>query len=231
MSLQQSIVSICNLALGHCGRSTQPIVNVFPPDPSVEARMCSIWYDIARQELLQLYDWSHSRTRVTLALHVDPPPIEWAYRYQMPANMLAFRGFWNPLANQQLGGLSAGANGALYSGQGFWNGYYGDLSNAVPYLLELSLDGTQVTILTNLADAVGVFTFDQQIVQIFPPLFINALGWTLAAKIAYPLTGKMPLAQDCEKQAARAYQIASGNDANQQVNEPVRDGYSARARL
>jgi len=180
--MPQSIISICNMALGHIGRSTLPIVSL--TDLSVEARTCGLWYDAARQECLELYDWSFCRSRVTLALHNDPPPIEWAYRYQVPSGMLAFRDFWNPLANATLGGLTSSADGStLYASQGMWNGYYGDLSNAVPYLLEESLDG------------------------------------------------KMPVAQDAAKQAGRAFEIASGSDANQQISEPVRDGYSARARM
>lgn len=228
--MPQSIISICNMALGHIGRSTLPIVAF--TDPSVEARTCQLWYDIARQECLELYDWSFCRSRITLALHSDPPPIEWAYRYQMPANVLAFRGIWNPLANSSLGGLTSSADGStLYSSEGFWNGYYGDLSNAVSYLLELSLDGTNTTILSNMAAAIGVFTTDQQLVQTFTPGFVNTLAWTLAAKLAYPITGKMPVQQSCEKNAARAFQMASGSDANQGVAEPVRDGYGARARM
>ena len=228
MSILQSIVSICNMALGHIGRSTKPISAL--TDNSVEARTCQIWYDIARQECLELYDWSFCRSRVTLNLHSDPPPIEWAYRYTMPPNMLAFRGFWNPLSNASVGGLSASNNGTIYQSQDAWNGYYGDLSNAVPYLLELSLDGTNTTILTNLASAIGVFTFDQQLVQQFSPGFINTLAWLLASKLAYPITGKMNVAQDCDKQAGIAFHMAAGSDANQQVDATPRDGYSARAR-
>lgn len=227
--MPQSIISICNMALGHIGRSTLPIISL--TDKSVEARTCQLWYDIARQECLELYDWAFCRSRITLALHSDPSPIEWAYRYQFPANMLAFRGFWNPLAKAFLGGLTSSADGStLFSGQGYWNGYYGDLSNAVPYILELSLDGTEVTILTNLPGAMGVFTQDQALVQTFSPMFINTLGWNLAAKIAYPITGKMNVQEACEKAFSLAFHAAAGSDANQQVSEPVRDGYSARAR-
>lgn len=214
------------MALGHIGRSTLPIVAF--TDPSVEARTCSLWYDISRQEVLELYDWSFARSRVPLNLDSDPPPINWAYRYAMPANMLAFRGFWNPLSNSNVGGLTAANDGTIF--QGAWNGYYGDLSNAVPFLLELSLDGTRVTILTNLSNAIGVFTNDQQIVQTFSPGFINTLAWTMASKIAYPITGKMNVAEMCEKKAGEAFHMAAGSDANQQVDATPRDGYSARAR-
>ena len=148
----------------------------------------------------------------------------------MPANVLAFRGFWNPLSNATQGGLSAGNNGAIYQTEGTWNGYYGDLSNAVPYLLELSLDGTMTTILTNLSNAVGVFTFDQELVQTFSPSFISALSWLLASKIAYPISGKMNVAQECDKKAGELFHIAAGSDANQQIDATPRDGYSARAR-
>lgn len=225
--MAQSVISICNMALGHIGRSTTPILAL--TDPSVEARTCNLWYDIARQELLEAYAWSFGRQRVTLALHSDPPPIEWSQRYQQPANILSMRGLWNPLANQQTGGISAGANGALFS-QGFWNGYYGDLSNAVPFERELSLDGSVVTILTNLASAIGVFTFDQQSVSLFSPGFINALAYRLASKMAYPISGKLPLAQELMKESERVASVAAGLDANQDVAEPVRDGYAMRAR-
>lgn len=222
--MPQSVVSICNMALGHIGRTTLPIVAL--TDPSTEARTCQLWYDICRQEVLELYDWSFCRYRVTLALHNDAPPTEWAYRYQMPSNVLAFRGFWNPVS----GAASANANGTIFANVDFWNGYYGDLSNAVPYLLELSLDGTQNTILTNLASAIGVFTRDQELVQTFTPGFISTLAWTLASKIAYPITGRTPLQEACQKAAVRALQVASASDANQEVASPPRDGYSARAR-
>lgn len=230
--MAQSAVSISNMALGHIGRSTLPIVSL--TDPSVEARTCNLWYDTARQECLELYDWSFCRSRLPLAIHADPPPLEWAYRYKQPSGMLAFRGFWNPLANSTVGGLTSafGPGGdTLYASEGMWNGYYGDLSNAVAYLLELSLDGSETTILTNLASAIGVFTRDQSIVQTFSPQFINLLSWTLASKIAYPITGKMPIQEWCEKAAGRAFQMATGSDANQGVTEPVRDGYAARARM
>lgn len=219
--MPQSVISICNMALGHIGRSTLPIVSL--TEKSVEARTCQIWYDIARQEALELNDWSFARARLALALHNDAPPDEWAYRYQEPAKCLTFLRIWNPL-----GGPSSAAQSAHFAGS--WNGYYGDLSNEIPFQLELSLDGTQQTILTNLASAIGIYTLDQELVQTFSPGYINTLAWVLASKIAYPLTGKMNVKQDCEKAAARAMQIASANDASQEGNTPPRDGYSARAR-
>jgi hypothetical protein len=226
--MAQSQISICNMALGHIGRSTQPIVAL--TDKSVEARTCALWYDAARQECLELEDWSFARSRVTLALHGDAPPAEWAYRYQMPSNVLAFRGFWNPMASNNPGGLVAASDGTLF-GEGFWTSYYGDMSNEIPYLLELSLDGTQVTILTNLASAIGVFTWDQALVQTFTPGFVNTFAWLLASKIAYPLTGKQNVADGCYKKALDAVHAAGGSDANQGVQPQPRDGYAARARM
>lgn len=229
-----SITDICNMALSHVGRSTKPIQNL-ATDPSVEARMCNQWYDQCRRETLEVMDWSFARRRAGdatssssssipgLAADNDVPPSEWAYRYQLPPDMLTFLVIWNPFMGQAV------PNGNFPIG--FWNSFLGDVTNAVPYALELSLDGSRMTLLTNQQQTVILYTADVQNTALFSPQFINALSHLIAAKIAYPIAGKMTVAQEEAKQFVASLSTAASNDASQGRPQPPRDGYAVRSRL
>lgn len=218
-----SDINICNMALGKLGRSINPIQSF--TENSVEAKTCLLWYDQARRELLELHDWSFARARITMALHSDAPPSEWVYRYQMPSDCLLFRRIWNPLSNN----LTAPA-ASVFSGINFANGYWGDLSNTIPWELEDSLDGQTTTLLTNQANAVGIYTREMLLVQRFSPNFSNCLAWFLAQKMAISITGKNGIEETMQKGFLGAMKTAAASDANQGVAQPIRDGYSVRAR-
>lgn len=215
-----SSTDICNFALTHIGRSSKPLTTL--SENSIEARLCTIWYDQSRREALEIMDWSFARRRLTLALHADAPPDEWVYRYQLPSDMLSFLLIWNPFIgiNVPSGNLPLG----------FWNSLQGDLTNAVPYSLELSLDGTQQTLLTNQQDAIGLYTADITDTSLFSMQFVNTLAHLIATRLAYPLTGKMGVKQDQQKDFVAALAAAAADNANQQVSRPPRDGYTVRAR-
>jgi hypothetical protein len=215
-----SDIDICNMALGHLGRSAAKIQSF--AEKSVEARVCSLWYDPSRREVLEAQDWSFARKRLTLALHSDAAPDEWAYRYQTPSDSLAIRSFWNPFSNSW---VMASAFG------NFWPGFAGALSDAIPYELEASLDGQEVTILTNLTGAIIRYTWDNPLVQMFSPLFVHALSHYMAAKMALEVTGKAAFEDKETKAFQIAMRAASASDANQHVEPPLRDGSSIRARL
>lgn len=216
-----SAVDICNFALTHCGRSTTQIAAL--GERSVEARQCNLWYDQCRREALEVMDWSFARRRVQLALDADAAPDEWAFRYQIPADMLTLLIIWNPF----MGKAMPSGNFPL----GFWNTFMGDLSNAVPYALELSLDGTRQTLLTNQQTPIILYTSDIANPSLFSSQFVNCLSHLIAAKIGYALSGKVSVAQEEAKQFVASLATAGANDASQGVAQPARDGYAVRARL
>lgn len=220
-----SEIDICNMALGHLGRTNAPIQSF--GEKSAEARTCALWYEPCRRELLEIYDWSFARRRVSLALHSDPPPRQWGYRYQVPSGILAFRYIWNPFSQSPpsfFPGSSSFFLGMSLAG-------YQDLSDALPWEFELSLDGQSKTIVTNQGQAEGVYTGDTSLVQMFSGQFVNAFTHLLAGKMGYQITGKMAVEDKEAKAFTAALRVAAASDANQGVAPPQRDASSIRARF
>lgn len=85
-----SIVDICNLGLSHLGNKAQ-VVSISPVDGSVEADYCARFYPIARDEILEMADWTFARKRAALAALSTNPSGTWQYAYALPADMLVPR--------------------------------------------------------------------------------------------------------------------------------------------
>lgn len=85
-----SIVDICNLALAHLGNKAQ-VVSISPVDGSVEADYCARFYSIARDEILELGDWTFARTRSALTALATNPSSTWTYAYALPSDCMVPR--------------------------------------------------------------------------------------------------------------------------------------------
>lgn len=84
-----SDVDISNLALSHFGQAAD-ISDLNPPDGSIEAELCARFFPVARDELLEEYDWTFARRRATIAeLTNDREDFE--YRYARPSDCLKER--------------------------------------------------------------------------------------------------------------------------------------------
>lgn len=82
-----SQVAIANLALSHLGNRAR-VASIYPPDGSVEADLCSTFFPLARDELLELADWSFARKRLTLAEMPANDSELWAHAYALPSDCL-----------------------------------------------------------------------------------------------------------------------------------------------
>ena len=202
-----SPTGIANMALSHIGAGT--IESIEADEPI--ATQCRIWYDVCRRQALEAYNWGFARKRQEMALHGntisdssnDPLAGVWGFRYQYPADAIVLRKIQNPNAPPD---------------------------DATPYSVETSLSGQEKTVLTNVEEAVAVYTYDAQDTGLFSPLFIRALSHLLAASIAFNITGKQKLTQ----QQGQAYQLtllgATAASANESVEPPPRDADWTRAR-
>jgi len=85
--MPSSAVDICNLALSHIGDEAA-VIDIDPPDGTIQSVQCGRFYPIARDELLEMHEWTFAVVRINLAAAVAGAPTEWAYAYAMPAKCL-----------------------------------------------------------------------------------------------------------------------------------------------
>lgn len=81
-----SKVDICNMAQGHIGSATR-ITSIDPPDGSVEADRCAMFFDIARRMLIEATAPSWAKTRVTLGATTNPSA-SWLFAYTKPSDCI-----------------------------------------------------------------------------------------------------------------------------------------------
>jgi len=195
-----SKVKIGNLALSHIG--AKATIESFSED-SAEAQNIDLWYDFARESVLQAFDWSFARKKDALASHsVDPDTTEWSYRYQYPADCIAARYILNPLGKD---------------------------ADAVPFEMREAGDGTK-SILTDQESAKLVYTQNIETTSLFTPNFVMTLSYYLASLISFSLTGKLTLKEAMENQYMKWLFISSGNNGNEEVSQDERDAVWIRAR-
>lgn len=190
-----SVIDICNLALSRLG-DTATISSIDPPEGSAQAEHCATFYPIARDNLLELHNWSFSLRRGILALLVNTID-EWDYVYAMPSNVIKI------LSIQPAGATDDFSANGIYTSQ--------------PYSVEMNDDGI-VIIYTDCPDAHIRYTTKVTDPTLFTPLFITTLSWHLAGMIAGPIIkGKEGEASgvSCEKMAQYWLGKASESSANQ----------------
>ena len=199
---------IANMALTHVGAEND-IEELL--EETVEAKACNTWYGFSLLQTLEAYDWSFARRRAVLTLHGDtisttaqqPLAGVWGFRYVYPADCVVLRKMQHPNAPPD---------------------------NALPFEIELSLDGNEKTIVTNVENAVAVFTFNQTAANLYTPGFVLALSYALAVNIAYTLTAKITVSKEMERRFGIAIGHAAANMLNEAVEKPPRDAAWIRDR-
>lgn len=161
-----SVVQICNMALSHIGSSAR-VTSLSPPDGTVEAGLCSTFYDQARTEMLEPGAWRFSLKRAALAT-VTNESTNWAQAYALPSDcMRALRVFpasaFLTVFNQ---------DDARYSPNDH---------DSAPYTIEGDV------LFANVEDAVLLYVRDVTDTNKFSPSFSAALGYLLASYLAGPI--------------------------------------------
>ncbi|SCM79743.1 conserved hypothetical protein [uncultured Pleomorphomonas sp.] len=185
-----STVSICNLALGHLGADKIDALS----EASTEARACNRFYGQTLDALLAAGPpWRFARQEAVLAEVSGVAAGRWAHAYALPVDLLRVR------AVRPADGALAGV---LLPGdlRGAEDGY--------PY--ELFGD----RLLTDLSPAALRYIRRVDDPSKFPPLFVEALSWHLAARLAMPLTRDAGQRQAAFQMALQTQAAASAADAN-----------------
>lgn len=203
-----STTRIANMALSHLGarHTIESLIEV-----TTEAEAAELWYEFSLLQTLESHDWGFARRRVVLTTHSEAIPTTsntplagvWAFKYVYPENCVAVRKIQNPLAPPL---------------------------DAVPFEIELNIDGNEKVILTNMENAVAVYTFDQQEPSLYSAGFVLALSYALAANMAFSITGKVSLEKVMFQKFFTVVGIAGAENANEGVRPPPRDADWVRAR-
>lgn len=82
-------------------------------------------------------------------------------------------------------------------------------------ITRLPFDQTESTIFGDIEDAVLEYVYRVTDPTKFSPLFVEALSWALAAKIAMPLTRDQSIRRECYQMASATLNAAQTADANE----------------
>lgn len=189
-----SIVSICNLALASIGKDS---INALT-EPTVEARACNRFFAPARDALLQSYPWRFAGKTRSLAGIENDRPGEWAYAYDRPVDCLAVRGIRSALdvtGDASAGGVFSGGASSALGGHAY--------------------DAEGGAIYCNLSPAYLNFTQRLTDPTKYSALFVDALAWHLAVRLAMPLTRDPQVRADAFQLASSTQAIAQTADANE----------------
>lgn len=175
-----SVTDICNLALSNLGDAAT-VVSISPPSGSIQAVHCARFYPIALNALLEMHPWDFAMKRAALPLLAETPPSPWQYVYTVPSDCL------NPMAILDPNTTDDYSAGLIQYGS--YQGYPGAMVGVYtpqPYTQEIDNTGTLV-IYTNQQNAVLRYSALVTDTTKFPPLFVVALGYSLASMLAGPV--------------------------------------------
>jgi hypothetical protein len=196
-------VDICNMALAHIGERSD-ITSIDPPEASVEAQRCALFYPISRKISLARHTWSFARKRVTGAdlSASNTIPTNWTYGYAVPSDFVKVIGVYDP---------------------GEWR----DEKDADEIAHEIGTASTGPRIMySNIENAQLRYTFDQTDTTLYPPLFILGLSHVIASFLAGPtIKGMegMKVGEAHMKMGIAWLGEAASEDANQSESRKVRE--------
>lgn len=194
-----SKVQIVNMALSHLGKRST-IEDLGEESP--EARLALLWYDQSLKQSLNIHDWIFARRRQALAVHSEEAPHPWLYRYEYPADCVRFRLIENPM---------------------------GPDADAIPFKILQSSNKAEKTILTDVGEAYGWYTFWQTDTTQYSMVFVDLLSLVLASRM-WTLTAKTSIKRRLLQEVRDMIEMAPALDANEQVARAPRQPEQLRAR-
>lgn len=230
-----TLLSICNRALLALGNQSQ-ISSLSEGSP--QANACATLFQPTYEQLARTAHWGCLRYEQNLTLLLaaqgtqeNPagappfPPIPWAYQYQYPSNCLQMR-FILPNLNTPSGGIPifSAPTGAPMSVPG---------PRQIPYQVAYNTDtnGNPLqVILTNLSQAVAIYTVNQPNPEIWDSSFQAAMVASLAAFLVPALTLHMPLMAAQIGIAEKLIESARARDGNESPHSQNRNASWITAR-
>jgi hypothetical protein len=199
-------------------------------DTSPAGRQCALWYPRMRQQVLRTAPWGFARRTVTLTesgtLEEETSPYPYLFKYVYPTDCMKFRYVLpppTPPAGEDAPDVSTGLAFP-------WCGPSREWRYLVSYDVPGGEDPPAKVLVSNLQDALGVYTADVEDPDVWDSLFSNALVMALASKFVMALSGNVGLKQSYEAMAMAAITQARAVDGNEAIpsNDPVVDWIAVR---
>lgn len=182
-----SIVSICNLALTNLGKENISALS----EPTPEARACNQFYSHVLDLLLQSYPWRFAGKTLSMAEVINDRPGAWGYAYRRPIDCLKIRWMRREYSLVDPSPLSSQDE------------------------ITTPFDFEGETIYCDLSPAFLRYTQRLTDPSRFSPLFVEAMAWHLAVRLAMPLTRDSKVRADAYQLARVAKNDAAEADANE----------------
>ena len=190
-----SEIDIANLALARLGDDAS-VASIDPPEGSAQAEHCARFYPIARDSMLEMHDWNFTVRRASLAL-LSVDSFNWTYAYAKPSSTIRVVSVLPAASSPE--------------------------DDGVNFELGNTSSGDSI-ILTDLAEATALYTVRVTDTTKYPPLFVDALAWLLAAHLAGPVI-KGDAGQAEARRSIAMFQLlmaqATRSDSNQREKPPV----------
>lgn len=171
-------------------------------DESQEARVCSQFYESARDELLAEHPWNFCKKTAMLLLKAEESPYG-KYVYAYPTDCVTMRRIFQSFVD---------ADGRYVDSSGSW-----ERPSDGKYTVQRGRDGK--VIVSDVPDAFADYTCKVTDPLEFPPMWTEALVWKLACKIAVPLKGDGESKRDgLIRYYSEARSRAIVHDANESMN-------------
>lgn len=191
---------ICNMALGHVGHTQ--FIDDLDSEQSNETAVCNMYYEQARDFVLEAFPWSEAKAYFTLGLVEEDPNDDWDYSYRYPSDCLFVRRIVSALGKSD--------------------------PNPPPY--EIGSDDTGKLIYTDQEDAIIEYTKTLTDVAQFRPTLVMAISWYLAALICPGLAKDPKQADRAMRMYVLTLSQAQARALNEQQQTPEPESEFIRAR-
>jgi hypothetical protein len=191
--MAKSVVSICNQALGRIGISK--FIDDYD-EASTEARVLRIFFEGARDRVLQAMPWGFAK-RTRELQDIGSPPAGWLFRYRYPNDCLKARKVLESGSTQE--------------------GVGSDFC-----IVEDEASGGKA-ICSNIYPASLIYTARITNPSLFNQAFIDALAWSLASDISAPLSATTGMTQSANQAYVATLIQAGSADMNEGKEQPAPD--------
>jgi hypothetical protein len=199
-----SVADICNLALSHIGVGKE-VANIVT-ERTEEARALNRFYEQARDATLRDFSWPFAIKVMTLNLVEEKPYDEWLFSYRYPTDCVKII--------KVLSGIRRDTR-----------------QSASPY--KIGRDNVGLLVYSDVDDAKIEFVSRVENTALFPPDFIMALSFRLAAYVAPRLTQGDPFKLRNQALELYSYELerARASALNEQQAEEDPDSEFIRTRF